>query len=66
MWWVLLLISVLLPVAALLGVAALSTLGLEPDQVQLKKSYRWLGAIGVLTVWGQIAGSTSSAGVSAC
>lgn len=47
MWWVLLLISVLLPVVVLLGVAALSTLGLEPDQVQLKKSYRWLGAIGV-------------------
>ena len=41
MWWVLLL-SVLLPVTALLGVAALSTLGLEADQVQLKKSYRWL------------------------
>lgn len=37
----------LLPVTALLGVAALSTLGLEADQVQLKKSYRWLGAIGV-------------------
>lgn len=30
MWWVLLL-SVLLPVTALLGVAALSTLGLEAD-----------------------------------
>jgi hypothetical protein len=41
MWWVLLL-SVLLPVTALLGVAALSTLGLEADQVRLKKSYRWL------------------------
>jgi hypothetical protein len=46
MWWVLLL-SVLLPVTALLGVAALSTLGLEADPVQLKESYRWLGAIGV-------------------
>ena len=39
MWWVLLL-SVLLPVTALPGVAALSTLGLEADQVQLKKAVR--------------------------
>ena len=45
MWWVLLLVAVLLPVAFLLGLAAISTLGLEADQAQVKKSYRWIGAL---------------------
>jgi hypothetical protein len=47
MWWVLLLVAVLLPVAFLLGLVAASTLGLEADQAQVKKSYRWLGALAV-------------------
>lgn len=44
-WWLLLLTAVLSPVIALLGIAATSTLGLEPDQERVKKVYRWVGPI---------------------
>lgn len=45
--WLLLLVAVLLPVGILLALAFASTLGLETDQAQVKKSLRWIGVLAV-------------------
>jgi hypothetical protein len=45
MWWILLLIATLTPIAILFLLALLSTLGLEADQEHVKSFYRWLGTI---------------------
>jgi hypothetical protein len=62
-WWLLLLIAVLFPVIALLGVAAVSTLGLEPDQKRVKKVYRWVGPIVIAYGLGADSWSNVLAGV---
>jgi hypothetical protein len=42
-----LLLAVLIPVGALLLLAGLSTLGLEADQGQVKRAFRWLGPLAI-------------------